>query len=55
MADQLIRAIAAEGGVRAVGIISTRLTEEARQRHKLSYVATSSPRSHHVGRFAISF
>jgi molecular chaperone Hsp33 len=42
MADQLIRAIAAEGGVRAVGIISTRLTEEARQRHKLSYVATAA-------------
>jgi molecular chaperone Hsp33 len=42
MADQLIRAIAAEGGVRAVGIIATRLTEEARQRHKLSYVATAA-------------
>jgi molecular chaperone Hsp33 len=42
MADHLIRAIAAEGGVRAVGIISTRLTEEARQRHKLSYVATAA-------------
>lgn len=42
MADQLIRAIAAEGSIRAVGIISTRLTEEARQRHKLSYVATAA-------------
>jgi len=42
MADQLIRAIAAEGGIRAVGIMSTRLTEEARQRHKLSYVATAA-------------
>ena len=42
MADQLLRATAADGGIRIVGTITTDVVEETRQRHQLTYVGTAA-------------
>jgi len=42
MPDQLIRGTCADGGIRIVGAVTTQLTETARVKHELSYVATAA-------------
>lgn len=42
MTDQLLRATAADGGIRIVGTVTTDLVEDARQRHQLTDVGTAA-------------
>lgn len=42
MADQMVRATAQNGYIRAVGVVTTAAVAEARERHHLSHVATAA-------------